>query len=135
MPEERREPGSFFNRRMVVFAIASVAGAAFYLLCYRGWGWWWDGFWLTLVGILVGQLAGLAAGTSLRGPKGSDRPFVLGGVTGVGGMMLLWLCLPEGAVTVLGDIARVVLGASVGPGLALACHEDYCPPHSNGSLA
>jgi hypothetical protein len=107
---------------------ACVGAATCALLGGAGLGWWWDGFWLALLGMLFGQAAGLALGSYSLGQKSaeSDAPLVLGNAAGIALMAALWLCLPTGAVEILGHIARAVGGAAAG-WLAVLVLEPYEP--------
>jgi hypothetical protein len=122
MPEGRNRSAKVGCRWLIGKGIASAAGAVvFYWIGAEGLGWWWDGLWLSMFGMLLGQVAGLALGSYILGHKSfeSDVPSVLGNAIGIGIMVTLWLCLPEGTVAVLGHITRAGDGAAVGALLAL----------------
>ena len=97
----------FYNPRVILVAISfMVGGAAFCLFLYWGLGWWWDGFFLFLFGLLMGQLIGytivLAFVPNLWNSEGLA---IFPGAGCALSMAARWLCLPENLVTVLGHIA------------------------------
>jgi hypothetical protein len=118
MSEAKREPQRISRgfRFWVWVTVASVAGALAFSIIFWGCvlGWWWDGFWLVLVGIFLGQSVGLVAESQFPAWRGSDAPFMIGSALGVGAMVILWLSLPEVAVAILGRVALAILGAATG---------------------
>jgi hypothetical protein len=107
--------------RFAVPAITlSLAGAAFVLFVCGGLGWWWDGFFLGALGMVLGASLGLFAEARIERWRHSDAPSIFGGHIGILTMVALWLYLPEDNVRVLGHLARAIIGAVDGLALALS---------------
>jgi len=117
-----------FTPGAVILAIIfSVAGTAFYLLGFSGR--WWNGFFMIMLGMMLGQAAGLSLMAWIPRWQDSDGPFILGGAAGVLVMVAFWLCLPEKVVIIFGHIARALLGGALGLtlGLATMSSKPYTP--------
>src|SRR5262249_40581102 len=78
------------------------------------WGWWWDGFFLFLVGMLLGMFSGMAAERRFGRRRNKETPLVLGAVLGEAVAITLWLSLPIATVAILGFVARIIAGATFG---------------------
>jgi hypothetical protein len=103
------------SRRFAVRAtILSLAGAGFCLFVCYDLCWWWDGFFLILLGMVVGQFVGIAVLARVSHWRHSDAPAVIGGAVGISAMVSVWLYLPEEAVRVLGHVARLLTGCFLG---------------------
>jgi hypothetical protein len=109
-----------YGPRFAVLAITlALAGAALYLFVRVYLGWWWDGFSLALLGMVLGQSVGIAV--TLRVPRWrhSDASAVLGNAVGILVMVSIWLYLSEDAVRVLGHVARALVVGFLGVLLAV----------------
>jgi hypothetical protein len=129
--------GSPFRIGAVAKAILpAVVGAAIFLFVYWGFGWWWDGFFLGMLGLVIGQYAGFFIMDHVPRLRDSDVPFTLCAAVGVLTMLALWMWLPEGITQVLGHIARALDGGACGLifayGLARMGSESYSQQQGEG---
>jgi len=115
---------------MVILPVtSSLAGSAFYLLVFGGLGWWWDGFFLLLLGLVLGQSIGFTVMAYVPRWKDSEGPLVLCTAPCVLLLVILWLSLPADAVRILGQVAMILVGGAcgllLGFGLSIMAMDSY----------